>query len=83
MDFWPGISYFLSQLYKALLAPGSHFSIFSLFCAFAIGFLMLAGQRYRKGRRIRLKLLLRAMFPRQILTSRSNVAEIVTPFAIA
>ena len=76
MDFWPGISYFISQLYKALLAPGSHFSIFSLFCAFAIGFLVLAGRRYRKGRRIRLKPLLRAMFPKQLLTSRSNVADV-------
>jgi sterol desaturase/sphingolipid hydroxylase (fatty acid hydroxylase superfamily) len=76
LDFWPGISYFLSQLYKALLAPGSHFSVFSLFCAFAIGFLVLVGRRYRKGRRIRLKPLLRAMFPKQLLTSRSNVADI-------
>jgi sterol desaturase/sphingolipid hydroxylase (fatty acid hydroxylase superfamily) len=76
LDFSPGISYFWTQFYNALLAPGSQFSVFSLFCAFSVGLAVLAARRYRKGRRIRLRPLLRAMFPKQLLTSRSNVADV-------
>jgi sterol desaturase/sphingolipid hydroxylase (fatty acid hydroxylase superfamily) len=76
LDFSPGISYFFGQLNKALLAPGSHFSLFSLFCALGIGLFVLAARRYKKGRRVRLKSLLRALFPRHIVTSRSNLADV-------
>jgi sterol desaturase/sphingolipid hydroxylase (fatty acid hydroxylase superfamily) len=76
LDFSPGISYFFGQLSKALLAPGSHISLFSLFSALCIGLLVIAARRYRKGRRIRLRSLLRALFPRRIMTSRSNLADV-------
>ena len=76
MDFSPGISYFFGQLSKAFLSPGSHISLLSLFSAFCIGLLVLAGRRYRKGRRIRLHALLRALFPRQIVLSRSTLADV-------
>jgi len=76
LDFSPGIAYFLGQLDKALLAPGSHISLASLAVALSIGLTVLAARRYRKGRRIRLKLLLRALFPKTIMSSRSNLADI-------
>jgi sterol desaturase/sphingolipid hydroxylase (fatty acid hydroxylase superfamily) len=76
LDFSPGISYFFGQLSKALLAPGSHVSLLSLASAFAIGFVVLAARRYKKGRRIRLRSLLRALFPKHIVMSRSSLADL-------
>ena len=76
MDFTPGISYFFGQLSKAFLAPGSHISLFSLLSALLIAFAVLAFRRYRKGRRIRLKALLRALFPKHIVLSKSSVADL-------
>lgn len=77
LDFSPGISYFLGQLGKAFLAPGSHASLFSLLCAFAIGLAVLAERRRRRGRPVRLKPLLRAMFPKSVVTSRSTLADVL------
>ena len=76
MDLSPGISYFLGQLSKAFLAPGSDISLGSLFCAFFVALFVLVARRYRKGRRIRLKALLRALFPKHIVMSRSSLADL-------
>jgi len=76
LDFSPGISYFLGQLSKAFFAPGSHVSLLSLVCAFFIALFVLAARRLRKGRRVRLKSLLRAMFPKPIVMSRSSLADL-------
>jgi sterol desaturase/sphingolipid hydroxylase (fatty acid hydroxylase superfamily) len=76
LDFSPGISYFLSRLSAAFLAPGSHISLFSLASALVIALFVVAAKRYKKGRRVRLKSLLRALFPRRILKSRSTVADV-------
>ncbi len=77
MDFSsPGISYFLGQIDKALLAPGSHVSLASLATALSIAFLVLAARRYKKRRRIRVKPLFRALFPRKIVRSASTMADI-------
>jgi sterol desaturase/sphingolipid hydroxylase (fatty acid hydroxylase superfamily) len=76
LDFSPGTAYFLGQLDKALLSPGSHISLASLTTALLIAFCVLAARRYRKGRRIRIRTLLRGLFPRKILRSRSNLADI-------
>ncbi len=75
MDFSPGISYLFGQLSRAFLSPGSHFSLFSLLSAFCIGFIVLAVRRYKKGRRIRLRPLLRALFPKRIILSKSSLAD--------
>jgi sterol desaturase/sphingolipid hydroxylase (fatty acid hydroxylase superfamily) len=75
LDLSPGISYFIGQLSKALLSPGSHASLASLFCALFIAFVVLAARRYKKGRRLRLRSLLRALFPKHIVTSRSSLAD--------
>jgi len=76
LDFSPGISYLFGRLGQAFLAPGSHISLFSLASAFFIALLVLAVRRLRKGRRIRLKTLLRALFPRHIVLSRSSQADV-------
>ena len=76
MDLSPGIWYFFGQLDKALLSPGSHASLHVAVRRVLIAFGVLAARRYRKGRRIRLRPLLRALFPKSIVTSRSNIADI-------
>ena len=76
MDFSPGISYFFGQLGKAFFAPGSHASLLSLVGAFLIAFAFLMLRRYRKGRRIRVRALLRALFPRHIVGSKSTLADL-------
>ena len=64
LDLSPGISYFFGQLGKAFFALGSHASLLSLAAAFLIAVAFLTLRRYRKGRRIRVKALLRALFPK-------------------
>jgi hypothetical protein len=76
LDLSPGISYFLGQLGKAFLDPGSHVSLLSLAGAFLIAFAFLSFRRLRKGRRVRVMALLRALFPRHIVSSKSNVADL-------
>jgi sterol desaturase/sphingolipid hydroxylase (fatty acid hydroxylase superfamily) len=76
LDLPPGIAYFLGQLSKAFLSPGSHISLLSLFTALCVGLLVLAFRRYKKRRRVRLRPLLRALFPRRIVRSRSSLADL-------
>ena len=76
LDLSPGISYFVGQLGKAFFAPGSHASLLSLAGAFLIAFAFLTLRRQRKGRRIRVKVLLRALFPRHIVRSKSSLADL-------
>jgi len=76
VDPWPGISYLLGQLSKAFLSPGSHFSLLSLFSALSVALALLAFKRLQKGRRVRPKALLRALFPKRIVTSRSSFADL-------
>ena len=72
MDLSPGISYFLGQLGKAFLAPGSQISLASLFTALFIASLVLAVRRQGRGRR----LLVRALFPKRIVLNRSSFADL-------
>ena len=76
MDLSPGVWYFLDRLRMAFLEPGSHVSLLSLVVALVIALAVLAARRYRKGRRIRLRALLRALFPRHIVTSKSSLADL-------
>jgi sterol desaturase/sphingolipid hydroxylase (fatty acid hydroxylase superfamily) len=76
LDLSPGITYFVDRLNQAFVAPGSHFSLLSLASAFFIALFVLAFRRIRKGRRIRLKSLLRALFPKHIVLSRSSLADL-------
>jgi sterol desaturase/sphingolipid hydroxylase (fatty acid hydroxylase superfamily) len=75
-DLPPGIAYFLDKLSKLFLPFGSHLSLTSLGCALAIAVAFVAWQRHRRGRRIRLRAILRALFPRRILLSASNFIDL-------
>jgi sterol desaturase/sphingolipid hydroxylase (fatty acid hydroxylase superfamily) len=72
----PAVAYFLNQLRALLFAPGSHFSLTSLGCALAIAVVFLGWQRHRRGRPIRPRAILRALFPRRILVSPSNFTDL-------
>lgn len=75
MDPSPGIGYFLGRLSAAFLSPGSHVSLASLLTAFLLALAVLVARRRRRGRRVRLKPLLRALFPKRIVMSRSSLAD--------
>jgi len=76
MDLSPGFIYFGHQLAKLFLSLGSHFSFTSLGAALAIATAFYATQRLRRGRRLRPRALLRALFPKRIVLSPSNHADI-------
>ncbi|HEX5210496.1 MAG TPA: sterol desaturase family protein [Pseudolabrys sp.] len=76
MDFFAGIAFFFGQLKRLFFSLGSHFSLTSLVASLVVAALFLAWQRRRRGRRIRLRTLARALFPRRIMTHRSNQADI-------
>ena len=76
MDFSAGIAYFFDKLGRLFFSPGSHFSLTSLAAAVTISALFFAWQRHKRGRRIRLRTIARALFPRRILQHQSNQADI-------
>lgn len=59
-----------------LLSFGSLFSLTSLGCALLVGGGFLALQRLKRGRRLRWRALLRALFPRRILRHPSSKTDI-------
>lgn len=67
MDWSAGIDYFLVRLSNLLLSPGSVFSVTSLLCALCIAVAFIAVQRHRRNRRIRVRTIARALFPKRIL----------------
>ncbi len=76
MDFTAGLEFFFGQIEHLFLSVGSHFSLTSLGAALAFSALFFAWQRIKRGRRVRLKTIWRAMFPRHIVASKSNQADI-------
>jgi sterol desaturase/sphingolipid hydroxylase (fatty acid hydroxylase superfamily) len=76
LDFSAGFAFFFHQLGKLLFSLGSHFSLTSLGAALAISAIFFAAQRIKRGRRVRARTILRALFPRRILAHRSNQADI-------
>ena len=72
MDFSPGLLHFWNQASKLLFSLGSHFSFTSLGAALLIATLFYAAKRIRRGRRLRAKTILRALFPKRIVASRPN-----------
>ena len=71
----PSGLFLLEKLREIFLAPGSDFSLASLLCALCIAVLAIGWRRHGK-RQIRLKVLLRAIFPKRVLASRSTRADI-------
>ncbi len=77
MDFvWSGLVRNFNHLCDVLFSVGSQFSLTSLGCAFVIALGALALQRRRRGRHIRLRALMRALFPRRIIRSPSTLADV-------
>ncbi len=76
MDLSPGIDFLLGQTSKLLFSLGSHFSLTSLAAALAIAAGFYAWQRHKRGRKVRLRTIWHALFPRHIVESPSNQADI-------
>ena len=76
MHLTAGIDFFLAQSGRLLFSLGSHFSLTSLFAALVFATAFYAAQRVRRGRRVRVRTLLHALFPKRILHHRSNQADI-------
>lgn len=76
MDFSAGIDFFFSQIGRLLFSLGSHFSLTSLGVALLIATLFFTAQRLKRGRRLRWRTIVRALFPRRIVHHKSNQADI-------
>lgn len=77
MEFlWAALTRNFDHLLNVFFRVGSDFSINSLLCALAVAVAFVVWQRLRRGRRLRLRALARALFPRRILRSPSTVADI-------
>jgi hypothetical protein len=70
---WNGLVRNFRHLYDLLFSVDSQLSVTSLACAFFIasGFLII--RRGRQGRSVRLRALMRALFPRRIVRSRRRL----------
>jgi sterol desaturase/sphingolipid hydroxylase (fatty acid hydroxylase superfamily) len=76
VDLSAGVTFFFGQLEKLLFSLGSHFSVTSLAAALLFAAAWFVWLRLKRGRRLRLRTILRALFPRRILASPSNQADI-------
>ena len=76
MNLTAGIDFIIAQSGRLLFSLGSHFSLTSLGAALLFATIFYAAQRVRRGRRLRLRTLVRALLPRRILHHRSNQADI-------
>jgi len=76
VDFSATFDFFFGQLGKLVLSLGSHFSATSLLAALLIASLFFAWQRIKRGRRLRWRVIARALFPKRIVRHRSNRADI-------
>jgi sterol desaturase/sphingolipid hydroxylase (fatty acid hydroxylase superfamily) len=66
----------LANLSRPFLSFGSTFSLSSLACALGVAVAVLAARRLRRGRRIRLKAITRALFPRRIASHPSTLIDV-------
>jgi sterol desaturase/sphingolipid hydroxylase (fatty acid hydroxylase superfamily) len=66
VDWSLGIAHFLGGLNKLLLSPGSPFSLTSLLCALCIAAGFIAVRRHRRNRRICVRTIARALFPKRV-----------------
>jgi sterol desaturase/sphingolipid hydroxylase (fatty acid hydroxylase superfamily) len=76
LDFSAGITFFLGQLHRLLFSLGSHFSLTSLAAAFVFAAAFFVWKRMKRGRRLRWRTIWRALFPKRIVASKSNQADI-------
>jgi sterol desaturase/sphingolipid hydroxylase (fatty acid hydroxylase superfamily) len=76
VDIVADIEFFFGQIWRLLFSLGSHFSLTSLTAALVVATLFFVWQRWKRGRRVRFKTIMRALFPRHIVQSKSNQADI-------
>jgi sterol desaturase/sphingolipid hydroxylase (fatty acid hydroxylase superfamily) len=76
LDLGAGVLALFNKLGAVLLSVGSIFSLTSLFCALCVASAALVIRRRRRNRRLRLRTLVRALFPRRIMTSPSLVMDV-------
>lgn len=76
MDFTAGLAFFFGQIWNLLFSLGSHFSLTSLSAALLFASAYFVWQRLKRGRRPRWRTILRALFPKRIVESKSNQADI-------
>jgi sterol desaturase/sphingolipid hydroxylase (fatty acid hydroxylase superfamily) len=75
-DFAHGALALLRTAQAVFLSPGSMFSAVSLLSALAVAVASLAWARRRRGRPLKLRVLIRALFPRRYLRGASTRADI-------
>ncbi|MBV9260224.1 MAG: sterol desaturase family protein [Pseudolabrys sp.] len=71
-----GLTNIVSHLFKVLFSPGSEFSLTSLGCALLMAAGFVAFRRLKKCRRLRLRMMIRALFPRRILNHDSTIVDL-------
>ena len=76
MDLLEGVLGLFRKLQGVLFSGGSTFSLTSLLCALAVAVVFLVAKRRQKNRRIHLRTMLRALFPKRILSSKSHAADV-------
>ena len=76
MHFSAGIDFFLGQCERLLFSLGSHFSLTSLGAALLLATAFYVVKRLKRGRRVRARTLVHALFPKRIVHHRSNQADI-------
>lgn len=70
------IAFVLGQIHRLFFSLGAQLSVSSLAVALIVSVSVICWQRRRRGRRVRLRTVARALFPRRILRNRSNEADI-------
>jgi sterol desaturase/sphingolipid hydroxylase (fatty acid hydroxylase superfamily) len=76
LDLSPGVQFFIGQFGKLFFSLGSHFSLTSLGAALVLATVFYVVKRLKRGRRLRARTILRALFPRRIVHHRSNQADV-------
>jgi sterol desaturase/sphingolipid hydroxylase (fatty acid hydroxylase superfamily) len=76
LELSPGLLYFWTKLSTLLFSLGSHFSFTSLGAALLLATAFYAAKRIKRGRRLRWKTLVRALFPKRIVASPSTYADL-------
>jgi sterol desaturase/sphingolipid hydroxylase (fatty acid hydroxylase superfamily) len=64
-----------NKIVQIIVSPGT-FSLASLLCALCVAMLFLGLKRQRRGRGLRVKVLLRAVFPKRLRVSRSSRTDV-------
>ena len=76
MDLPPGLLYFWTKLSTLFFSLGSHFSFSSLGAALMVATAFYAWKRLKRGRRVRLKTIWRALFPKRIVANPSSYTDL-------